>query len=85
MECYKDKTSFVASVPRVRVPTLMIKGRFDSFAAVETGQKPMFNLLPLAEPADKQHLIFQYGHDGPQYPYGSPMNEWFDRHLGAVE
>ena len=48
-------------VPRVRIPTLMLNGRYDSEAPFETAQCPLFDLL--GTPAEhKRHQIFETAH-----------------------
>ncbi len=41
--------------PRVRVPVLMINGRYDFISPLETNQQPLFRLLG-AKPSDKKHV-----------------------------
>jgi pimeloyl-ACP methyl ester carboxylesterase len=53
--------------PRVRVPTLMLNGRYDYFFGVEKSQVPMFRLLGAPE-KDKHHVIFETGHVVPRDP-----------------
>ena len=70
--------------PRVHVPTLMVDGRSDFLAPVETGQKPLFRLIGVPE-GDKRHALFDGGHAPGQLP--AVMREildWFDRYLGPV-
>jgi dienelactone hydrolase len=69
--------------PRVRVPTLILGGEFDTLIPAETAARPLFELL--GTPAEDKKLIL--------YPtdHIPPMNEviretlaWLDRHLGPV-
>ena len=49
--------------PRVTMPVLMLNGRYDFAAPLETSQRPLFRLL--ATPAkDKRHVLFESGHAG---------------------
>ena len=71
-------------VPRVRIPVLMVNGRFDHIFLYETWQKPMYDLL--GSPVDrKQHLVFDTGHfDFPRNQVARAATDWFDRFLGAT-
>jgi len=48
--------------PRVKVPVLMLNGRFDYTFPLETNQKPLFRLLGTPE-KDKRHVIYNSAHD----------------------
>ena len=70
--------------PRVRVPTLMVAGRSDFLAPVETAQVPLFRLLGVA-PEHKRHALFDGGHAPGQLPdVIREILDWFDRYLGPV-
>ncbi len=47
--------------PRVKVPVLMVNGRYDHFFPVESSQTPMFRFLGTPE-KDKRHIVFESGH-----------------------
>ena len=70
--------------PRVTLPVLMLNGRYDFVAPLETSQRPLFRLLASPE-RDKRHVLFESGHAG--YPMHDLMKEildWLDRYLGPV-
>ena len=69
--------------PRVRIPVLMLNGRYDFIAPLETCQIPMFRLLGSPE-KDKRHVLFETGHAGPPQQYIRETLDWFDRYLGPV-
>ena len=47
--------------PRIRIPTLMLNGRYDFEPPFETAQRPLFELL--GAPAEhKRHKVFDTGH-----------------------
>jgi pimeloyl-ACP methyl ester carboxylesterase len=47
--------------PRVRLPTLILNGRYDFETPYDTAQRPMFDLL--GTPAEqKRHKVFETGH-----------------------
>jgi dienelactone hydrolase len=72
--------------PRVRIPVLMINGRYDYFFPLEASQNPLFNLLGVA-PARKRHVVLEASHDVTTLRQ-SVMREtldWFDKYLGPVQ
>jgi hypothetical protein len=71
--------------PRVRTPTLMVNGRDDFEAPLETAQIPMFKLL--GAPAEhKRHAVLEGGHVPTRYhDLIREILDWFDRYLGPVQ
>ena len=69
--------------PRVRVPTLMLNGRYDFGAPLETAQRPLFDLLG-SRVDQKQHTVFETGHALPMEQVARATLPWLDRHLGTV-
>jgi dipeptidyl aminopeptidase/acylaminoacyl peptidase len=71
-------------VPRIKIPVLMVNGRFDDIFPVENGQLPLFEQL--GTPArDKRHVLLDSGHASP--PRAEVLREtlgWFDKYLGQV-
>jgi predicted esterase len=67
--------------PRVHIPTLMLNGRYDFGAPLETAQRALFTLLGAA---DKQHKVFQSGHAIPRADMVRETLSWLDRTLGPV-
>jgi len=70
-------------LPRIRVPVLMINGRFDPLFPVDSVQRPMFELLgtPLE---DKRLVILETGHVMPRADLLRASSGWLDEHLGQV-
>jgi pimeloyl-ACP methyl ester carboxylesterase len=69
--------------PRVRIPTLMLNGRYDFDLPVETRQRPLFRLL--GTPAEnKRHAVFEKGHALPVEDVAPEILPWLDRYLGPV-
>jgi hypothetical protein len=69
--------------PRVRMPTLMLNGRYDFAVPVETSQRPLFLLL--GSPAeDKRHAVLEYGHAMVIDAVAREILPWLDRYLGPV-
>jgi dienelactone hydrolase len=70
-------------VSRVRIPVLMLNGRYDSFFPYETAQIPMFKLLGTPE-EHKRHLIYDTGHNIPRNQLIKESLAWLDKYLGSV-
>jgi formylglycine-generating enzyme required for sulfatase activity/dienelactone hydrolase len=68
----------------VKVPVLMINGRYDFEIPLETCQEPLFRLLG-APPKDKRHVLFDTGHAPPQLPVMKEALNWLDHYLGPVK
>jgi predicted esterase len=67
--------------PRVRVPTLMLNGKYDFGLPVDAAQRPLFDLLGTRE---KTHRILESGHKVPTDAVAAEVLPWLDRHLGPV-
>ena len=75
-----DQINFVS---RVKVPVLMLNGRFDSVFPLESSQDPMYRLL--GTPKDqKRHVVYETGHDLPRAGIIKETLDWLDRYLGPV-
>src|SRR6266436_2368865 len=68
----------------VRIPVLMVNGRYDFVLPLETCQEPLFRLLGVP-PQDKRHVLFDTGHAPPQLPVMKEALNWLDRYLGPVK
>ncbi|HMF77275.1 MAG TPA: hypothetical protein VK604_16570, partial [Bryobacteraceae bacterium] len=68
---------------RVRVPVLMLNGRYDFAAPYATLQKPLFQLLGTPE-RDKRHILFDTGHLITLQDLKREVPNWLDRYLGPV-
>src|SRR5262249_25826051 len=75
-----DPVNFVS---RVRIPVLMVNGRYDVFLPLETCQRPMFRMLGTPE-KDKRHVVFESGHIPPRTESIKEILDWLDRYLGPV-
>jgi serine/threonine protein kinase/formylglycine-generating enzyme required for sulfatase activity/dienelactone hydrolase len=71
-------------LPQVRIPVLLVTGRYDFTQPYETSQKPFFELL--GTPAeDKRHVVLEGGHLPPQYSeMVKEILGWTDARLGPV-
>jgi serine/threonine protein kinase/formylglycine-generating enzyme required for sulfatase activity/cephalosporin-C deacetylase-like acetyl esterase len=70
-------------LPRVKVPVLMMNGRYDGAFPLETSQAPMFRLLG-TPPDRKRHQVYETGHVVPRAELTREMLDWYDRYLGPV-
>jgi formylglycine-generating enzyme required for sulfatase activity/dienelactone hydrolase/predicted Ser/Thr protein kinase len=71
-------------VSRVRIPVLMLNGRYDSFFPYQTAQLPMFKLLGTPE-EHKRQLLYDSGHGVPRNQLIKESLEWLDKYLGPVK
>jgi hypothetical protein len=70
-------------LPRIRIPVLMINGRFDPLFPVDTAQQPMFNLL--GTPAENKRLeILDAAHVMPRSDLLRASSGWLDEYLGPT-
>ena len=76
-----DQINFVS---RVKIPVLMLNGRYDSIFPHEAAQLPLFRLLGTPE-ADKRHIVYEAGHRLPKNKVVKETLSWLERYLGPVE
>jgi dienelactone hydrolase len=70
-------------LPRVKVPTILMGGRYDYFIPYESAQKPFFERLG-TPPEHKKHVVFEAPHSIPRSDYISEMLAWLDRYFGPA-
>jgi len=71
-------------VTRVKTPTLMLNGKYDTLMPLETSSKPMFELLGTPAP-DKRQIVYDTDHIPPRNEFIGETLAWLDRYLGPVE
>ena len=76
----EDAVNFL---PRIRIPVLVLSGRYDSTFPLETSQKPFMRLLGTPS-ADKKQIIFEGGHFLPRTNMVAESLKWLDQYLGPV-
>jgi dienelactone hydrolase len=76
----EDAVNFL---PRIRIPVLMLSGRYDSVFPYEASQKPFLRLLGTPQ-ADKKQILFDGGHFLPRTDMVAESLKWFDQYLGPV-
>jgi eukaryotic-like serine/threonine-protein kinase len=68
----------------IKIPVLMINGRYDFVMPLETGQQPLLRLLG-SPAAEKRQVLLESGHDLPWTPLFKETLDWLDQHLGPVK
>jgi len=71
-------------ITRVKTPTLMLNGKYDTLLPLETSIKPMFDLLGTPAP-DKQLKLYETDHIPPRNECIKETLAWLDRYLGPVK
>ncbi len=67
--------------PSVKVPILMLNGKFDFFYPTATSQEPMFRLL--GTPAEhKRYKLFESAHNVPRNEMIREVLEWLEKYWG---
>jgi dipeptidyl aminopeptidase/acylaminoacyl peptidase len=69
--------------PRVKVPVLLLNGRFDFFFPMDTSQRPMFQLFAVPD-SEKRRVIYDTGHNIPRPDLIREAVDWMDRYLGPA-
>jgi predicted esterase len=70
-------------LPRVKIPVLMLNGKYDFFFPLELAQRPFFDML--GTPADrKKWIVYEGGHDVPRTELIKETLGWLDTYLGPV-
>jgi serine/threonine protein kinase/dienelactone hydrolase len=72
--------------PRVKIPVLMLNGRFDYLFPYEISQIPMYHYFGTSE-EHKRQVVFEVGHGvvNPKNKFVKEMLDWLDRYLGPVK
>jgi dipeptidyl aminopeptidase/acylaminoacyl peptidase len=70
-------------VRHVRLPTLMLNGRYDMSFPLETHVKPMFDLLGTPK-EDKRLVLYETDHFIPRNEMVKETLAWLDKYLGPV-
>jgi len=68
----------------VKIPTLMINGKYDSVSPVEESIQPLFDALGTPE-AHKALKLFESDHIPSSNDFIRESLEWLDRYLGPVK
>jgi len=76
-----DQINFV---PRVKLPVLMLNGRYDAIFPPGSSQLPVFQRLGTPE-KNKKHIIYESGHVLPRKEMIRETLDWLDKYLGPVK
>ena len=71
-------------MPRVKIPTLMLNGKYDMLFPYDKSIKPLFELLGTAE-KDKELKLYDTDHIPPKNEFIKETLAWLDKYLGKVE
>ena len=84
MERGRDEIEPVNYLPRIRIPVVMLNGKYDFFFPVKTAQEPFFRFLGTPA-ADKKYIVYEGGHDVPRTQLIKETLAWYDKYLGPVK
>jgi formylglycine-generating enzyme required for sulfatase activity/cephalosporin-C deacetylase-like acetyl esterase len=71
-------------VHRVKIPVLMLNGKYDATFPYETSQKPLYELLGTS-PENKRIFIYESGHFVPKDELIKETLNWLDKYFGSVK
>ncbi len=71
-------------ITRVKTPTLMLHGKYDTIFPYETSIKPMFDLLGTPD-EHKELKLYETDHISPRIDFIKEILAWLDRYLGPVK
>ncbi len=71
-------------LPRIKIPVLMLNGKYDFFFPYETSQLPFYELLGTPK-EHKKLFLYDQGHNVPETQLSKQTLIWLDRYLGPVE
>lgn len=79
----RPEVSQINYVTRVKIPTLILNGKYDTILPYETSSKPLFDLL--GTPKDQKQLkLYETDHIPPRNEFIKETLAWLDRYLGPV-
>jgi dienelactone hydrolase len=68
---------------RVKIPTLMLNGRYDTIGPLEASIRPLFDFLGTPD-EDKELKLYETDHIPPMNDFIKEILAWLDRYLGPV-
>ncbi len=83
-DVYRPEVDPLNFASRVRIPVLMLNGRYDFAFPLQGCQLPLFHLLGTPE-TDKRLVLFDSAHTIPRLPMIREVLDWLDRYLGPVQ
>ena len=79
----RPEVEAVNFAPRVRVPSLMLNGRYDFFFPADTSQRFMFELMGTPVP-HKRWIVYDTSHNLPRSEMMTETLAWLDKYFGPV-
>jgi len=83
MERGRPEADPINYLPHVRLPVVMLNGKYDFFFPTETSQRPFFERLGTPT-ANKKWVVYEGGHDVPRPRLIAEALAWLDKYLGPV-
>ena len=71
-------------ITRVKIPTLMLNGKYDMLLPYDKAIKPAYDLLGTA-PKDKKLILYETDHIPPKKEFIKESLAWLDKYLGPVK
>jgi formylglycine-generating enzyme required for sulfatase activity/dienelactone hydrolase len=71
-------------LPRIKIPTLMLNGKYDFAFPYDKAVLPFYNLLGTPE-KNKRHVVYETDHFVPKNEMIKETLTWLDRYLGPVK
>ncbi len=68
--------------PHVKVPILMLNGRFDFFGPTAISQEPLFRLLG-SPPEHKRRVVYETSHSIPRNEMIKEVVDWMEKYWGS--
>ena len=69
--------------PRVKVPVLILNGRYDFLAPTAVSQEPLFRLLGTA-PEHKRRVVYESSHAIPRNEMIREVGDWMEKYWGPA-
>jgi dienelactone hydrolase len=79
----RPEISDLTYVSRVRMPTLILNGKYDVLFPPETSSQPMLDLIATPR-EDKRLILYETDHIPPRTEYIKETLAWLDQYLGPV-
>ena len=80
---YGEFEEMVSYVPRIKIPTLMLNGKYDASFPYELTVLPFYNFLGTPE-QDKRLIPYETDHYVPRNEMIKEVLAWCDKYLGPV-
>ncbi|MEJ2613648.1 MAG: protein kinase [Ignavibacteriaceae bacterium] len=78
------EVSEINYITRVKIPTLMLNGKYDMILPYDKAIKPMYDLLGTPK-KDKKLILYETDHIPPKKEFIKETLAWFDKYLGPVQ